>query len=125
MRSTVKILLGLKYLICIIVILGGITIALSCFINPGAYLKPMQNINASATNGDVFILGYILLIAAAYSIFAIIAANYALKVLDKAMKKRELTIAIILLYCSLSIVSASLILFSPKTKILSTHPYFE
>ncbi len=120
MRSFVKIILGIKFIVGVLYFFGASIYSIYFFIDANNVAA-----KASLEVNQIYILAWFLLISALILLVGAFIAFYTRNKLNDAYKKKELILSIVLLYLSFGFISGSLILFTPSEKILSKHPYFE
>lgn len=120
MRSTTKILLGLKFILGIISFVISSIYAIYIVIDVNNIATKFQ-----LTNQQVYYSVIFMLVVAIILFVGALISLYARNKLNSAYRKKELILPIILLYLSGGILSASFILFTPSKSIISKHPYFE
>lgn len=126
MRSAVKIILA-------IITIAALFLGLSLLINiivlyiPGTSLRNSIASIYEERGEDPRYWVYAVLFAvlAIMSLLNALVSYFTIKRLNSAYKKRELALPIVLLFLTWDFLPALLILFTPSSKIVSKHPYFE
>ncbi len=121
MRSAIKIILGSSLILALILFIADFILAVTCFIHPDAYLATLTDLDVNT----IYIVGGILFILSFLCLISLFIDNHAIKMMNEAYKKTELIPSIVLLFATLNIIPALLMIFTPSKRLISTHPYFE
>lgn len=121
MRSTIKITLGAELVIRVLLLIAFFVLTISLLVSPNFFVKYYNLKNNQEALWYALFYG----IATLICLLSVFVTNHAIKKMDEVDKKSKMIITFILLLVGCNIVSLIMMIFTPKKKLLSSHPYFE
>lgn len=125
MRSAIKIILGAGVILSLVFTIINFIVAITCFIHPQQYIELVSNIDGDASVNTIYTYGWICFVLTFLCIISLFIDNHAIKMMNDAYKKSELIPSIVILLISFNFIPALLMIFTPSSKLISSHPYFE